>query len=80
MGVIARERDGKGWFVFINWKGKRKAKAFGSNKKSAQLFAQKMAYRLKEAEQEGTPVHFADFQKPMPTVKEYLAKSSIKFA
>ena len=74
MGVKLRERPGKGWYVFINLKGKRKAKAFGSNKKSAQLFAQKMAYRLKEAEQEGTQVHFADFQKPMPIVKDYLTK------
>ncbi len=74
MGVKLRERPGKGWYVFISWQGKRKAKAFGSNEKSAQLFAQKMAYRLKEAEQEGTPVMFADSQKIMPTVKEYLSK------
>jgi len=74
MGVKLRERPGKGWYVFISWQGKRKAKAFGSNEKSAQLFAQKMAYRLKEAEQEGTPVMFADSQKTIPIVKDYLAK------
>jgi len=74
MGVKVRERDGKGWFVFINWKGKRKSKSFGSNQKSAQLFAEKMAYRLKEAEQEGHVVSFGDSPKTMPTVKEYLTK------
>ena len=33
-----------------------------------------MAYRLKEAEQEDTPVNFADSPKARPTIKEYLAK------
>jgi len=74
MGVKLRERSGKGWFVFINWKGKRKSKSFGSNQKSAQLFAEKMAYRLKEAEQEGHIFSFGNSSKTMPTVKEYLAK------
>ncbi len=74
MGVKLRERPGKGWIVFINWQGKRKAKAFGNNEKSAQLFAEKMAYRLKEAEQEGHVVSFGDSPKTMPTVKEYLTK------
>ena len=50
MGVKLRERPGKGWYVLIDWKGKRKAKAFGKDEKSAQLFAQKLTYRLKEAE------------------------------
>ena len=74
MGVKLRERPGKGWGVFINWKGKRKAKFFGGNQKAAQLFAEKMAYRLKEAEQEGHIFSFGNSSKTMPTVKEYLVK------
>ena len=72
MGVNVRERPGKGWGVFINWQKKRKAKFFGANQKAAQLFAEKMAYRLKEAEQEGNVVTFGDSPKTMPTVKDYL--------
>jgi integrase len=74
MGVKAREVSGKGWGVFINWQGKRKAKFFGANQKAADLFADKMAYRLKEAEQEGHVFSFGNSPKTMPTVKEYLAK------
>jgi integrase len=77
MGVKLRERPGKGWYVLIDWKGKRKAKAFGKDEKSAQLFAQKMAYRLKEGEHVGTSVSLDDsptIRKPMPTVKAYLSK------
>jgi len=74
MGVKLRERTGKGWYVFINWKGKRKAKSFGKNKKAAQLFAEKMTYRLNEAEQEGKVVAFGLSTKIMPMVKDYLTK------
>ena len=72
MGVKVRERPGKGWGVFIDWQGKRKAKFFGDNKKAAELFAEKMAYRLKEAEQEGQVVPLTNTAKAIPSVKEYL--------
>jgi predicted DNA-binding protein len=77
MGVKLRERIGKGWYVLIDWKGKRKAKAFGKDEKSTQLFAQKMAYRLQEGEHIGASVSLDDSpknSKTMPTVKEYLIK------
>jgi len=47
MGVKLRERPGKGWYVLIDWKGKRKAKAFGKNKALAKDFAEKMEAKLK---------------------------------
>jgi integrase len=47
MGVKLRERPGKGWYVFIDWKGKRKAKAFGKNKALAKEFAEKLEAKLK---------------------------------
>ena len=83
MGVKLRERPGKGWYVLIDWKGKRKAKAFGNDEKSAQLFAEKMTYRLKEGEHVGTSVSLEDSpknSKTMPTVKEYLTKWQENYA
>ena len=47
MGVKVREVPGKGWYVFINWKSQRKAKAFGKNKVLAKDFASKIEARLK---------------------------------
>ena len=47
MGVKLRERPGKGWYVLIDWQGKRKAKSFGANKKLAKEFAQTFEAKLK---------------------------------
>jgi len=47
MGVKLRERAEKGWYVLIDWKGQRKAKSFGTNKKLAKDFAAKMEAKLK---------------------------------
>ena len=47
MGVKVRERPGKGWYVFIDWEGKRKAKAFGKNKALAKKFAEQLEAKLK---------------------------------
>ena len=50
MGVKVREVSGKGWYVFINWQNRRKAKAFGNNRALAKEFASKMDARLKLGE------------------------------
>jgi len=50
MGVKLREQPGKGWYVYINWNGRRKAKAFGKNKALAKEFANKIEARLKLGE------------------------------
>ena len=47
MGIKLRERPGKGWYVFIDWNGKRKAKSFGKNKKLAKDFAATIEAKLK---------------------------------
>lgn len=48
MGVKVGQRPDKpGWWVFINHKGQRKKKYFGSNKKLAQEFATKLEAKLK---------------------------------
>ncbi len=47
MGVKLRERPGKGWYVSIDWQGKRKSKCFGTNKKLAKEFADKIEAKLK---------------------------------
>jgi len=48
MGVRVGQRPDKpGWWVFINHKGQRKKKFFGSNKKLAQEFAQRLDAKLK---------------------------------
>ncbi len=47
MGVKLRERPGKGWYVFIDHKGQRKAKFFGRNKALAKEFKEKLEAKLK---------------------------------
>jgi len=47
MGVKLREVPDKGWYVFSNWRGQRKAKFFGKNKALAKEFAGKLEARLK---------------------------------
>ena len=56
MGVKLRERPGKGWYVFTDWQGQRKAKCFGKNKRLAQAFAEKLTAQLKWAEHNGEPL------------------------
>lgn len=73
MGVKIRERPGKGWGVFINWRKQRKAKFFGDNKKAAQAFAGKMAVQLKWFEQNGDSHSLRVEKKEMPTVEDYLS-------
>jgi len=73
MGVKLKQREGKGWYVFTNWKGQRKAKCFGDNKKQAQAFANKLAAKLKWAEESGEPVSLArPEQEAMPTLQVFL--------
>ncbi len=74
MGVKLRERPGKGWFVLIDWKGQRKAKCFGKNKKLAKDFADKLTTKLKWAEQNGEPLRLSSPNGNMPTVQEYFAE------
>jgi integrase len=71
MGVKLRERPGKGWYVLIDWQGKRKAKFFGTNKKLANDFADKLTAKLKWAEQNGEAVSLNSSQNKLPTVQEY---------
>jgi integrase len=72
MGVKLRERPGKGWYVFTDWQGQRKAKCFGKNKRLAQAFADKLTARLKWAEHNGEPLALSQPDQTMPTVKAYL--------
>ena len=72
MGVKVRERPGKGWYVFIDWKNQRKAKFFGKNKTLAKSFAKKLAAKLKWAEQNGEPIALSRPEGVIPTVTEYL--------
>jgi integrase len=74
MAVKLRERPGKGWYVLIDWKGKRKAKYFGKNKVSAKAFAEKLTAKLKWAEQSGEPVALSRPNEQMPTVKDYFTE------
>ena len=74
MGVKLRERRGKGWFVFIDWKNQRNAKFFGKNKPLAKSFADKLAAQLKWAEQSGEPVALSGPTGQLPTVKAYLTE------
>ena len=60
MGVKLRERPGKGWYVLIDWQGKRKAKSFGRDKKRAELFAETLECRMKLAKNGGTPLGFTE--------------------
>jgi integrase len=72
MGVKLRERPGKGWYVLTDWNGQRKAKCFGKDKKLAKAFAEKLASKLKWAEQSGEPIALSRSDATMPTVKDYL--------
>jgi len=72
MAVKLRERPGKGWYVFIDWRGQRKAKFFGEDKKRAKVFADKLTAKLKWAEHSGEPVALSQPDHKMPTVKAYL--------
>ena len=47
MGVKLRERPGKGWYVFIDYRNQRKAKFFGKNKALAKDFREKLEAKLK---------------------------------
>ena len=47
MGVRLQEREGKGWYVIINWKGQRRTKFFGKNKALAKDFREKIEAKLK---------------------------------
>ena len=47
MGVKLKERKDKGWYVFINVRGQRKAKSFGKNKALAKDFKEKLEAKLK---------------------------------
>jgi len=87
MGVKLRERPGKGWYVMIDWKGQRKAKCFGKNKRLAQQFADKVTLKLKWAEENGESLCLSRPDQDMPTVEEYLlewlythAKVNCKFS
>lgn len=46
MGVKLRERPGKDWYVFIDWKGKLKAKAFGKSKALAKGVCRKTGNQI----------------------------------
>ncbi len=71
MAVKLRERT-KGWYVLTDWRGQRKAKFFGQNKKLAKEFADKLSARIKWAEQSGEPIVLSQPDQAMPTVKAYL--------
>ena len=45
MGVKIRQKDGK-WYVFINHKGKRKAKCVGDSKRAAEEVKRKLEAKL----------------------------------
>jgi integrase len=47
MGVRLQERDGKGWYVIIHWKGQRRTKFFGKNKGLAKEFRDKLDAKLR---------------------------------
>jgi len=74
MGVKLPERPGKGWYVFTDWNGQRKAKFFGKNKALAKAFADKLAAKLKWAEQSGEAVTLATKDGTIPTVADYLTE------
>ena len=74
MGVKLRERPGKGWYVFTDWNAQRKAKFFGKNKALAKAFADKLAAKLKWAEQSGEAVTLATPDGTIPTVAAYLTE------
>jgi len=73
MGVrVCERKDKRGWWMMVNYKGKRMKKCFGRNKKLAQDCASKLSARLKWAEVNGEPVVLSQPDQTMPTVKVYL--------
>lgn len=80
MGVKLRERKGKGWYVMIDWKGQRKAKCFGVNKKQAKEFAVMLTAKLKWAEQSGETVNLKSPENKIQNVKEYFEEWLITYA
>ena len=72
MGVKVSERPGKGWYVFTNCKGQRKAKFFGRDERLAREFGRKLEARLKWAELSGEPVALSQLEQKIPIVKDYL--------
>ena len=71
MAVKLRERSGKGWYVVTDWKGQRKTKFFGKDKKLAKAFADKLAAKLKWAEESGEPLRLSSPDGTIPTVQAY---------
>ena len=65
MGVKIRQKDGK-WYVFINHKGKRKAKCIGDSKRAAEEVKRKLEARLMLGE-----LDLLDDKPKMPTFQEY---------
>ncbi len=74
MGVKLRERPGKGWYVLTDYRGQRKAKCFGKDKKQAKLFADKLTARIKWAEQSGEAVALSSPDGAIPTVQGYFTE------
>jgi hypothetical protein len=76
VGVKVGERKDKpGWWVFINYQGRRTKKYFAkgrSGEKAAKAFAEKISARLKWAEASGEPLVLSQPHQQMPTVKAYL--------
>jgi integrase len=81
MGVKVGERNDKpGWWVFVNYHGQRTKKCFGTDKRAAKAFAEKLAARLKWAEQSGEPIALSRPEQTMPTVEAYLREWLITYA
>ncbi len=74
MGVKLRERPDKGWYVLTDYRGQRKAKCFGKDKKQAKLFADKLTARIKWTEQSGETIPLSRPDQAMPTVGTYLTE------
>lgn len=84
-GVKVRERrdktgKSKGWYVLTDWKGQRKAKCFGKDKRQATAFAEKLEARLKWAEHSGESIVLTQSEQTMPTVKAYLEEWLTSYA
>jgi hypothetical protein len=65
MAVKVRQRDSK-WWVYIDYKGKRKVKCVGISKRAAEIVAEKIEARLalghsEILEEEAPPLLFADY-------------------
>jgi len=66
MGVLVKERIKGEWWIFINHKGKRKAKKIGKDKRTAMEVAKKIGARLTLGE-----FDIEEEKKTIPTFKEY---------